>query len=214
MKKILLSLGAALLLAAGAQAQTSWGLKAGVNLGKYSNPSDLAKDYQKMNPSFYITGFADLPVANNFSIQPGVSLQGKGNKLSYDGNNLDGTSTTNVMALEIPVNAVYYIPTGYSGSVFLGAGPYVGYSLSGKTKTKGNLGDFGTEGEYDIDFTGDDKHQKPLDFGLNFMAGYKLSNGFLINAGYGLGLTNLSPSDNSNSNYSNRVLSFGVGFQF
>ena len=215
MKKILLSLGAAVLLAAGAQAQTSWGLKAGVNLGKYSNAPASSKDYQKMNTSFYVTGYADLPVAPNFSVQPGLSLQGKGDKYSYDGNDLDGSVTTNVMALEVPVNAVYYIPTGYSGSVFLGAGPYVGYSLSGKHKVKGSAGDiFGAEGEYDIDFSGDDKDQKPFDFGLNFMAGYKLSNGFLINAGYGLGLTNLSPSSNSDNKYSNRVLSFGVGYQF
>ncbi|MBD1422144.1 porin family protein [Sphingobacterium chuzhouense] len=214
MKKILLSLGAAVLLAAGAQAQTSWGLKAGVNLGKYSNAPDGAKDYQKMNTSFYVTGYADLPVAPNFSVQPGLSLQGKGDKYSFDGDNLDGSSTTNVMALEVPVNAVYYIPTGYSGSVFLGAGPYVGYSLSGKQKIKGNIGGTQAEGEYDIDFSGDDKHQKPFDFGLNFMAGYKLSNGFLVNAGYGLGLTNLSPSSNSDNKFSNRVLSFGVGYQF
>ncbi|MBD1431350.1 PorT family protein [Sphingobacterium sp. DN00404] len=215
MKKILLSLGAAFLLAAGAQAQTSWGLKAGVNMGKYSNAPESSKDYQKMNTSFYVTGYADLPVAPNFSVQPGLSLQGKGDKYKLDGDNLDGSMTTNVMALEIPVNAVYYIPTGYSGSVFLGAGPYVGYSLSGKHKVEGRAGDlFEGEGEYDIDFSGDDKDQKPFDFGLNFMAGYKLSNGFLINAGYGLGLTNLSPSSNSDNKYSNRVLSFGVGYQF
>ena len=214
MKKILLSLGAAFLLAAGAQAQTSFGLKAGVNLGKYSNvPADM-EDYSKMNPSFYVTGYADLPVAPQFSIQPGISLQGKGEKYKADGDNFDGSATTNVMAIEIPVNAVYYIPAGYSGSVFLGAGPYVGYSLSGKTKLKGDFSDVSGEAEYDVDFTGDDKDQKPFDFGVNFLAGYKLSNGFLVNAGYGLGLSNLSPSEGSDNKFSNRVLSFGVGYQF
>lgn len=213
MKKLMLAM-VALGVSAGTFAQeTSFGVKAGLNLGKYSNASDAAKDYQKMNPSFYLTGYADLPVAPQFSIQPGLSLQGKGNKFSYDGNNLDGSTTTNVMALEIPVNAVYYIPTGASGSVFLGAGPYAAYSVSGKVKAKGSIGDFGTEGESDIDFGGDDRNQNAFDFGLNFMAGYRLPGGFTINAGYGLGLANLSPSDNSNNKFSNRVLSFGVGFQ-
>lgn len=213
MKKLMLAV-MAVGISAGAFAQeTSFGVKAGVNLGQYSNVADEMKDYQKMNPSFYLTGFADLPVAPQFSIQPGISLQGKGSKLSYDSDGLDGSVTANVMALEVPVNAVYYIPTGSSGSVFLGAGPYAAYSLSGKVKMKGDLGELGSEGDYDIDFGGDDKDQKPFDFGLNFMAGYRLSSGFIINAGYGLGLSNLSPSDNSDSKFSNRVLSFGIGYQ-
>ncbi|MHC8948978.1 porin family protein [Sphingobacterium hungaricum] len=213
MKKVLLSLGAALFLAAGAQAQVSYGLKAGVNLGKFSNVSDAAKDYQVMNPSFYVTGFADLPVASNFSIQPGVSLQGKGSKFNYDGDGLDGKSTTNVMSVEIPVNAVYYIPAG-AGNVYLGLGPYIGFNVSGKTKTSGSIGDWGVEGENDIKFSGDNKNMNLIDAGANFMAGYKFNNGLLINAGYGLGLTNLNPSDNSDNNYSSRTLNFGIGFQF
>lgn len=205
MKKILLSLGAALFLAAGAQAQVSYGLKAGVNLGKYSN----WLDNQKNNTSFYVTGFADLPVASQFSIQPGVSLQGKGSKVEVG--NSDNTLTRNVMSIEIPVNAVYYIPTGASGSVFLGAGPYVGFNISGKNKIEGNIGEFGGAGETDIEFGSADNEMKRVEAGANFMAGYKLSNGFLINAGYGLGLTNLN---NVGETVSNRVLSFGVGFQF
>ncbi|MFZ4261957.1 porin family protein [Sphingobacterium sp. HJSM2_6] len=213
MKKLLLSLGAAFLLAAGAQAQTSYGLKAGVNLGKFSNQSEAAKDYQKNNVSFYVTGFADIPVAPQFSIQPGVSLQGKGNKAEYTGDGLDGSSSINTMSIEIPVNAVYYIPAG-SGNVFLGAGPYVGFNISGKSKLEGNLGEIGAAGESDLKFSGDDKNMNLIDAGVNFLGGYKFGNGFLINAGYGLGLSNLNPSDNADNKFSNRVLSFGLGFQF
>ncbi|WP_437921671.1 porin family protein [Sphingobacterium sp. LRF_L2] len=210
MKKILLSLGAALLLAAGAQAQTSWGLKAGVNLGKYSGLGSDINDFQKMNPSFYVTGFADLPVAPQFSIQPGVSLQGKGSKLKYDIEGFDGTNTINTMSIEVPVNAVFWIPAG-SGNVFLGAGPYIGFNVSGKEKNKGTT-DYGSgDIETDINFGSGDGEMKVIDAGANFMAGYKLSNGFLINAGYGLGLTNIY---NGGDKVSNRVLSFGVGFQF
>src|SRR5690606_20976850 len=132
---------------------------------------------------------------------------------SYDGDGMDGSITTNVMALEIPVNAVYYIPTSGSGSVFLGAGPYAAYSLSGKVKAKGNVGDLiGGESEYDLDFGGDDRDQNAFDFRLNFVDGYGLSVGYTINAAYGLGLGNLSTSDNSDNKFAKRVLSFGVGF--
>ncbi|MFZ4863711.1 porin family protein [Sphingobacterium sp. Mn56C] len=206
MKKILLSLGAALLLAAGAQAQTGYGLKAGVNIGKYSNDGG-----SKNNTSFHVTGFADLPVASNFSIQPGVSLQGKGDKGTYTTGNLNGIeSTRNTMSIEIPVNAVYYIPTGTAGSVFLGAGPYIGFNVSGKEKLKGNLGNYTGEKDWSLKI-GNDKDLKAIDAGANFMLGYKLNNGFIINAGYNLGLTDVLPR--LNGTQANRVWSFGIGFQ-
>lgn len=213
MKKVLLTLGAAFLLAAGAQAQTSYGLKAGVNLGTYSNLPDNIKDYKKQNVSFHVTGYADIPVAPQFSIQPGVSLQGKGYKYEIGDENNNGSFSRNVMSIEIPVNAVYYIPAG-SGNVFLGAGPYAGFNISGKEKWDGAIagGDAAASGENDMEI-GNDKDIKLLDAGVNFLAGYKLSNGFLINAGYGLGLSNLNPNSDGES-YSNRVISVGVGFQF
>ncbi len=215
MKKFLLSLGAACLLAVGAQAQVSYGIKAGVNLAKYSNFATETglEDYESSNPSFYVTGYADLSVAPNFSIQPGISLQGKGAKFSGSGD-VSGSWTRNVMSIEIPVNAVYYIPTGDAGSVFLGAGPYVGYAVSGKDKAKQDFLELTGEESTTLKFSGDDKDMKAFDAGVNFLAGYKLSNGFLINAGYGLGLTDLAPSDAFDKSISNRVLSFGVGFQF
>src|SRR5690606_17912785 len=109
---------------------------------------------------------------------------------------------------------VYYIPTGDAGSVFLGAGPYVGYNVSGKMKGKvdGEKIEF-EDGSDKIDFSGDDKDMNAFEAGVNFLGGYKLSNGLIINAGYGLGLTNLSPDEGSKTS-SNRVISFGVGFQF
>lgn len=209
MKKVLLSLGAALLMAAGAQAQVGYGVKAGVNLAKYSN-----MDEAKNNTGFYVTGFADLPVASQFSIQPGVSLQNKGSKSEWSegGAKLTGKSTT--MSIEIPVNAVYYIPTGATGSVFIGAGPYVGFNVSGKIKGEGSLGgNNGASINEDIKFGSKEGEMKVIDAGANFMLGYKMSNGLLINAGYGLGLSNLSNESGSDNKFSNRVLSFGIGFQ-
>src|SRR5690606_20837907 len=139
-------------------------------------------------------------------------LQGKGDKYKFDGDGLDGSTSTNVMSIEVPVNAVYYIPAG-SGNVFLGAGPYVGFNVSGKYKGEGSLGDSGFNGEEDLKFSGDDKDLDVIDAGANFMAGYKFNNGLLINAGYGLGLTNLNPNSDGDK-FSSRTLSFGLGFQF
>lgn len=200
MKKVLLSLGAALLMTAGAQAQTGYGLKAGVNLPKTKVDLGNSSYTTDASTNFYITGYANIYAGQNFAIQPGISLQGKGGKLEEAGIK----STTNLMSIEIPVNAVYYIPTGASGSLFLGAGPYVGFNIAGQNKT----GDTKTDLEFGSGLT----ETKVVDYGANFQGGYKFANGFLINAGYGLGLGNLSNAANVTSN--NRVLSFGVGFEF
>jgi hypothetical protein len=117
------------------------------------------------------------------------------------------------MSIESPVNAIYYIPTGALGSFFLGAGPYIGFNVSGKQKAQGNIGNWVTDGDKNLKFTGSKRDMNLIDAGLNFLGGYKLNNGFLLNAGYGLGLSNLSPSDNSDKKLSNRTFSFGIGYQ-
>src|SRR5690606_16509658 len=99
MKKILLSLGAAFLLAAGAQAQTSWGLKAGVNFPKVTASGGNVSVDSKAATNFHVTGYASIPAAPNFAIQPGLSLQGKGGKADILGEDI----TTNLMYLELPV---------------------------------------------------------------------------------------------------------------
>lgn len=209
MKKILLSLGAAFLLAAGANAQVSYGIKAGVNLPK--QVMKISAEGLNMSvttsstTSFYVSGYANIFAAPNFAIQPGLSLQGKGGKMEIG----DQKVEDNVMSLDIPVNAVYYIPTGATGSVFLGAGPYVGFHLSGKEKLNGE--------SYDIEFGSGENEMKRVDFGLNFQLGYKLANGFLINGAYGLGLANLANEgiyEGADAKVHNRILSFGVGFEF
>ncbi|MGB4774970.1 MAG: hypothetical protein WBP45_07360, partial [Daejeonella sp.] len=79
------------------------------------------------------------------------------------------------------------------------------------TKFDGDL-KFGNNYNENDDENNDD--YKPLDFGLNVLAGYQLTNGFNIGANYGLGLANLNPSGNSNNKESNNVISISVGFMF
>lgn len=212
MKKFLLSLGAAVLLVGAASAQVSYGLKAGVNLSKLkysaSGGGVNASITSDNSTTFYVTGYVDAPFAPNFSFQPGLSLQGKGGAFKSDDESMfDEDLKMNLMYLEIPLNVVYYIPTGVSGSVFLGAGPYAGFAVSGKQK-------YGSLSE-DIDFGSDEDQMKRFDAGANFLAGYRLTNGLLFNVGYGLGLVNTrNAPDGVDGSQKNRVLSFGIGFQF
>jgi hypothetical protein len=191
-------------LAVGAQAQVKYGIKAGLNFPKLfmkeTEGNISVSATTKASTSFYVSGYANIEAAPNFAIQPGISYQGKGGIID----DLDEDVTMKFMSIEIPVNLIYYLPVGNTGSFFIGAGPYVGFNVSAKAKL-GNI-----EGKVDIGSNEDDI--KMLDYGANFQLGYKLTNGFLINGGYGLGLGNLANSNDGKLN--NRVFSFGVGFEF
>lgn len=90
----------------GAMAQTGFGLKAGVNMAKMT--IEVEKGVKTpSHVTYFVTAFADLPLADQFSIQPGLSLQGKGAKASIKEGENEASVRTNLMAIEIPVNAVY-----------------------------------------------------------------------------------------------------------
>ncbi|TYR33001.1 PorT family protein [Sphingobacterium phlebotomi] len=203
MKRILSFMAVVLCGITAATAQTSYGLKAGVNLAKYKASGGNITFTSDTRTSFYVTGYADITVANNFSIQPGVSFQGKGGTVSGEFVGVNEKVKEDLMYIEIPVNAVYYIPTGEVGKLFFGAGPYAGLGVRVKTSA-GNISESGSF---------DDAGLNIFDAGLNFLGGYKLNNGFLINIGYGLGLTNMM-KDIEGATVKNRVWSIGVGYQF
>ncbi|MCZ4225207.1 porin family protein [Pedobacter rhodius] len=243
MKKLLLS-ASVILLATGAFAQSTtgstsrFGIKAGVNLAKIhssGNNEDAYNDNAKSNVGFNVTAFGDFGVANNFFIQPGISLQNKGVKFEGTTSGTAGAITTtttssvksNVMAIEVPINAVFNIPTGESGAFQISAGPYVGFNISGKNKgttttttvnnnTNSSLTST-TSNDRDLSFgSTTDKDQSSIDFGANFGLAYRASSGILVGANYGLGLSDLTPKDSrANTNkYTNRVIGFTVGYSF
>ncbi|MEH6306332.1 porin family protein [Olivibacter sp. CPCC 100613] len=204
MKKLLLSI-TALLFATGAFAQQEmgFGLKAGVNFPKYSFSDGDASTGSTTN--FHITAFLDAPIATDrFYVQPGISLQGKGAKLTYGS---IGTVKQNTMWIEVPVNFVAKFPAADAGNFFLGAGPYIAFGISGKNKYESGWG----EAETDFDF-GKDGDLKGTDFGLNFIGGFEFNSGLMIHGGYGLGLSNLAP-DGSNGDIKQRLWTVGLGFR-
>lgn len=228
MKKLVLSLLTVSGLGFAASAQTNnlkIGVKAGVTFPTFGVSGTENNGYkQKTSTSFYVGGTVDIPVSEIFSVQPGLSLIGKGGKTDFSyfnaelGNSYTVTANSKIsmMYIELPVNAVFNFDLG-NGKFFMGAGPYYALAISGKNKSTATLNGGGStvteSGEEDIKF-GEDGTMKRGDFGVNFLAGYKLSNGFNISAGYGLGLSNLDYTDTDKSKVTNRVLSVGVGFSF
>lgn len=222
MKKILLSLmiaGAGLAVKA-QETGVKFGVKAGVTFPTLSYSQDLEEGAKsKANTSFYIGGTVDIPVGGMFTIQPGLTFSGKGGKqeasISEGSDSFTMSASRSLMYIEIPVNAVVSFPAG-SGKVFVGAGPYYGMAISGKDKIESKMTlDGVTESDddsSDVEF-GKDGDVKRGDFGLNFLAGYQLGNGFNIHAGYGLGLSNIA-QNSGDLKVKNNVLSVGVGFSF
>lgn len=228
MKKLLIG-AAALLFTTGAFAQNTmtgssarFGLKAGVNLSSYSGTGSYDLNY-KNNVGYNITAYGDFAVGNNFFIQPGVSLQNKGAKVESSstvaGTVLTGTFKQDVMALEIPINAVLRIPTGGAGAVQINAGPYLGFNISGKNKYTGSYTNNAFAGstytDNDVKF-GSTKTDDlgSIDYGANFGLAYRTNSGISIGANYGLGLANLVPKDarNNNDKLRNRVIGISVGY--
>lgn len=215
MKKLLV-LAFASLLGGGAFAQTTmspikWGLKAGVNFPKYSFSQDDADNAEtNSTTNFHVTGFIDAPITPMLSVQPGLSLQGKGAKFSDNTSNVEVTQNT--MWAELPVNLVGNIPVGGGASLFLGAGPYASLAISGQNKAEAA----NTSTETDMEFgneSGDDLKQS--DFGVNFLGGFRMNSGLIIGGGYGLGLTDLRPTgDGGNGKQTNRVWSVSLGWSF
>ncbi|WP_207424822.1 porin family protein [Desertivirga brevis] len=192
---------------------TKWGLKAGVNIPKYSfHVSDGENPETSTITNFHVTGYSDIALSSNFSFQPGISLQGKGGEFGDDGTNEYKQST---MWIEVPLNLVAKLPLTSSGTnFFVGAGPYAAYGIAGQNKIENKAN--GNETTSDVKF-GDEvgKDLKSFDMGFNFIGGFQLNNGFNIGAGYGLGINDLRPKNTSRDmKQTNRVWSFSVGYAF
>lgn len=211
MKKtfILLMTAATLAFTASAQnAPVKFGIKAGVAFPNMVVSAMGASVSLDSKTSYFVGGTVDIPISPIFSVQHGLTLSNKGTKIAgavdIENGNEMVTGTLNFTYIEIPVNAVAKFSAGNAGKVFLGFGPYYAVALSANGKANGVKEDI----ELGTDF-------KRGDFGLNFLAGFELKNGLNLNAGYGLGLSNILGSDASDLvKFKNRVFTIGLGYTF
>jgi hypothetical protein len=179
MKKILF---AALLVVSvnAVMAQTRFGAKLGPNWANWSVKVDGEKDDEYKSRLGFHAGFvADIGISSNFSIQPQLLYVNKGSAIEHE----DHTDKAVINSIDIPVNFLYKAPSS-GGTFFVGGGPNLGFNLSGTLKSEEH------ENEK-IEIGSDPGQLKGFDFGLNFLAGYELSNGLFFSANYTPGLTNL-----------------------
>jgi len=181
MKKIII-LSFLTFIGFGIQAQVNFGVKAGVNLTKFSG-SDAGDNNN------FLLGYAGGGLVN-YKLTDAVSLQGEvlysleGSSAKEDG--VKGKLKTGYV--NIPVLAQY----NHSSGFYAETGPQLGILTSAKMSFSGS------EDGVDISATQDVKEQfKSINFSWGLGAGYKLSNGLGIGARYNFGITSIADSDAS-----------------
>jgi hypothetical protein len=216
------------------------GVKVGLNIasihqsfsGDYSDyklDNQLPRLLYSFGPCFDI-GFGDW-----VSLQPALLFSAKGVGINIDKESdgeASGYDRFTLNYLEIPIN----VAVKFKGiEAYLG--PYFAVALFGNNKWKYKDGDtesgsdalkFGNSFDVD-DLEGPDDFfrlcHKPIDFGLNIGAGYKLGP-VLFSAQYSMGLANLTPDitgeeeymgenfDPSKAKTSTRTFTFSVSYFF
>jgi len=101
----------------------------------------------------------EFPLGGNFCLQPSVLYSAKGSKYSIMGEKMEAAPTF----IDVPINLMYKFDLG-AVKLFLGAGGYVSYGIGGKVEYNGESADI-TWG------SDDNSDMKPLDYGLNGLAG-------------------------------------------
>lgn len=199
--------------AVAAKAQTTFGVRAGVNFqnvnGENATGDDL--DY-KLKTGFHIGVNAEVPIAPEFYIQPGLLFSTKG--ADFD----DGDDTKlNVSYLEVPINFLYKPELG-TGKLLLGVGPYFGFGVGGKLKSDNGDADINFTNEVDAGSPMDEFPMRRFDAGGNLLFGYEFSNKFSIQLNAQLGMVNFAPDieglPDSDAKMKNTGFGISVGYRF
>lgn len=219
MKKLRLSLiiaFAGMVSLVGAQS-ASLNIKGGLNLSNFygDNLSD-----KNMKPGFHIGVGADLEFVTNISLQTGLSFTSKGAKYTYDVP-VVGDVEYNVTAnyIQLPIHLAYKIDVTPDTKLFIHAGPYIAYGISGKrnieSKYSADLDKF--FGDQEVN-TFDKKYgYKRFDAGVGLGVGAEFSLIF-IDLGWDLGLTNIGRKIEAlptyKPNVKNHSAYLSVGYKF
>ncbi|MDR3696207.1 porin family protein [Mucilaginibacter sp.] len=219
MKKLLISFCLMSVISLTFAQSTTFGVRGGVNFANlllHTSNSDniLLYNLPGSLTTFSVGAFVDFKFGN-FSLQPSINYTVKGdNEKMALGGDSSFTKNWHLNYLEIPVDLAYHIKIAI-GNIYIGAGPYIAFGLTGKVKAG-----FGSNSSsVDAKFGGNNMF-KSTDIGLNGIAGLQLKNGFLFHLNYDLGLSNIlnATYDNANANDNNsvktRTFGLSVGYAF
>lgn len=196
------------------QESATFGLRAGVNFqninGKQYDGSDVNG---KLKTGFNVGVNAEVPVAPDFYVQPGVLFSTKGAK-SKD----DDDIKINLSYIEVPINFLYKPELG-DGKLLLGIGPYIAFAVGGKfTDEDGKETDIKFKNSITAQEFLTDPYFKRIDVGGNLLFGYELSNKISAQLNAQLGMVKINPKidgiSNDKTKYKNTGFGVSLGYRF
>ncbi|MDR2954036.1 MAG: PorT family protein [Prevotella sp.] len=171
----------------------SFGLKGGVNL------SNLGGDVEntKVKVGYNVGALVQAQLTLDVYLLSGVELTTKGAKDKILDNSVEA------IYLQLPIHVGYRMALSDVTAVTFHAGPYMAYGIGGKTS--------GIDGEENKIDTFSDTMYKPFDFGLGLGVGVEFFH-FGIEAGYDLGLLDISQTEGQKIRMMNVFLSLNYKF--
>lgn len=200
MKNLLLIAIISLLSIGGVQAQEffNFGVKGGVNFATITG-DDADELDAKMKTGFHLGVFAEIMISDKFGIQPEVlySAQGAKSEVAFfeEFGNVDVKIKLDYIS--VPVMLKYFVAPGFS----LEAGPQ--FSFLTKSEIEAEF-----QGETETEDLEDDTES--FDLGGAVGIGYGLPQGFLVQARYVMGFSDVY----TDSDIRNSVIQLSVGWKF
>ena len=191
--------------------KTTFGIRAGVNFQNITGKDDAGNKLDnKLKAGFNLGVNAEIPIAPEFYIQPGVLFTTKGAKAK------GSDAKINISYIEVPVNFLYKPELG-DGHLLLGVGPYIAFGVGGKVKGGGIDQDIKFKNEVTPSEAMAAPYLKRIDAGGNLLFGYELSNRFSAQLNAQLGLVKINPKItgvSDNSKWHNTGFGVSVGYRF
>ena len=172
----------------------SFGFTGGASFATVRDKVPGKATFSDSKAGFTVGAFFEYAYNSHFSFQPALNFVQKGGK----GKDNSFTYDYRFNYLEVPMNFLYYFKSK-GARFFVGAGPWFAAGISGKATTNDGTGakskdlSFGTNDAKD-DF-------KTFDLGGDALVGCKMKGGFLISAGYSLGIHSITFHNDKIMNY-------------
>ena len=158
--------------------------------------------------TFNARGIAQFYLKNDFWLESGIGIAGKGSIVYRDAL----TTTTHLTYIEVPVTLLRKFTFTDIGIFYTGVGGYISMGYRGKIT-------YETPGSSTSDFVrfGKDNDFRKFDAGVNILAGFEFKNKLTFNMAYSFGINNIASDPQQDSGITvirNREFSVGLGYLF
>ena len=193
---------AMVLLVSTANAQTSFGVKAGLNASTITGVDDA-----KYKPGFHVGLATQTSLTDNFGLESGLYYS----TLGFQTKEVEGAKfSANPSYLQLPLSLFFKLDLSSGLYLYPAVGVYAGYGIGGEYKIEGE----GASVNLDYFKKSDLFENNKFDFGFNVGASLRIDQ-LSIGLGYDLGLTKINKkSSDENDDLKNGNIRVSVGYFF